>query len=246
MVNMPKSVLNPNTPWKLPVRKFAFPSHPSKMKASEWNDLLSRAEQGNAEAQWRVAELHFDGCKDESGSVLVKRSTRMGRAWLRRAAESGSASAQNNLGVLIGNGKDSQSVRQALIWLKRAFRGGDDCAAHNAAITYREVGDFRSAVLWFRRGVRSGDDSARIQLGIHYYWGIGVRRNAAAAIRCFRRAIEGKNLCEADREDARFYLAIGYLEGKGVKASLQSARRLLEEANVDNDHPAASRVLGGI
>lgn len=246
MVNIPQSILNPNTPWKLPVRRFAFPSHPSKMKASDWDDLLGRAKQGDGEAQWRVAELHFDGCKNESGSMLVKRSPRMGREWLQRAAESGLPAAQNNLGVLIGNGKGSESARQALIWLKRAFRGGDDSAAHNAAITYREVGDFRRAVRWFRRGVRSGDDSARIQLGIHYYWGIGVRRNAAAAIGCFRRATKGKNLSEADREDARFYLAIGYLEGKGVKGSLQTARRLLKEANVDNDHPAASRVLAAI
>lgn len=161
--------------------------------------------------------------------------------------DNGSASAQNNLGVLVGNGEgfEKDPVR-ALVWLKRAFRGGDDCAGHNAAITYREVGNFRRAVLWFRRGARSGDDSARIQLGIHYYWGIGVRRNAVAAIRCFRKAVEGRNLSEADREDARFYLAIAYLEGKGVKASLQSARRLLREANVDNDHPAACRVLAAI
>lgn len=56
------------------------------MTAADWNDLLRRAEQDDSEAQLRVAELRFDGCNDESGSVLVKRSPRVGREWLQRAA----------------------------------------------------------------------------------------------------------------------------------------------------------------
>lgn len=138
-----------------------------------------------------------------------------GFEWLQRSAESGLAAAQNTLGVPLGNGDGfDKDPRRALVWLKRAFRGTDSCAAINVAITYREVGNFRRAVFWFRRSVSLGDDSARIQLGIHYYWGIGIRRTAAA-IRCFRRAIKGQNLPEADREDAFFYLGIAYLEGKG-------------------------------
>lgn len=208
-------MVGPANPWKLQ-RLESGSNHPYKMTAAQWRLLLRRAEQCDAEAQWEVAERHFDGCKDQSGRILVNRSFRKGFEWLQRSAESGLAAAQNTLGVLLGNGDgfDKDPCR-ALVWLKRAFRGTDSCAAINVAITYREVGNSRRAVFWFRRSVSLGDDSARIQLGIHYYWGIGIRRNAAAAIRCFRRAINGQNLSEADREDAFFYLGIAYLEGKG-------------------------------
>ncbi|MBZ5679652.1 MAG: hypothetical protein LAO24_06070 [Acidobacteriia bacterium] len=91
--------------------------------------------------------------------------------------------------------------------------------------------------------VALGDDDALIQLGIHYYWGKGVRKNPIAAVRCFRKATKGKNICEAGRDEAFFYLGIAYLEGKGVRASIPTARKLLQRANVDDDHPAAHGVL---
>jgi TPR repeat protein len=46
-----------------------------------------------------------------------------------------------------------------------------------------------------------------------------------------------------ERDNAFFYLAIAYLEGKGVKKSLAMARKLLERANKDNDHPPAAWLL---
>jgi TPR repeat protein len=87
---------------------------------------------------------------------------------------------------------------------------------------------------------------ALVQLGIHYYWGKGVRKNPIAAIRCFRKATKGKDMCEFERDDAFFYLGIAYLEGKGVTVSIPRARKLLQRANVDNDHPAARRALQGL
>jgi TPR repeat protein len=129
------------------------------------------------------------------------------------------------------------------MWLERAFRAGESCAANNIAITHRQNGDFKKAVQWFRKSVASGDDDALIQLGIHYYWGKGVRRNPTAAVRCFRKAAKGKNICELGRDNAFFYLGIAYLEGKGVKSSIPKARKLFQRANVDNDHPAAHSVL---
>jgi len=53
-------------------------------------------------------------------------------------------------------------------------------------------------------------------------------------------------MSEADRDDAFFYLGVAYFEGKGVKRSLRIANRLLQRANIDNDHPAAFRLLSQI
>src|ERR1035441_4863891 len=137
----------------------------------------------------------------------------------------------------------TRNPREALVWLKRAFRGGDSCAPVNIAVTYRETGNLRHAVRWFRKSVALGDDGALIQLGIHCFWGRGVRTNAAAAVRYFRKAAIGKNISEAERDDAFFFLGKAYLEGRGVKLSIPTARRMLKRANVDNDHPAARSLL---
>ena len=238
-------LINSRFPWKLPRLDFEFAKYSFKTTVKQWKSHLDRARQGDAETQWEVAEKYFDGCKDRAGRIVVKRSMRKGIEWLRRAAENGSAPAQSHLGVLLGDGNGmTENPREALVWLKRAFRGGGDSyVAVNIAVTYRQIGNLRHAVRWFRKSVALGDDGALIQLGIHYFWGRGVRTNAAAAVRYFRKATTGKDLCEFERDDAFFFLGIAYLEGRGVKLSIPTARRMLKRANVDNDHPAARSLL---
>lgn len=211
---------------------------------SEWKALLVRAMKRDPEAEWGVAERYGDGCKNRSGKILVRRSRKKAAQWLRRAAEHGSSAAQNTLGVILSNGDGvRKNIGEALSWLRKAFHAGEACAGQNIAITYREIGDFRAAVKWFRKAADAGDDDALIQLGIHYYWGKGVRKNPKAAVRCFRMATKGKNICEAGRDDAFFLLGVAYFEGEGVSASIPTARKLLERANIDNDHPAAHKIL---
>jgi hypothetical protein len=215
------------------------------MSPVEWKNLLAKAKGGDAEAEWRVAELYSDGCKDKRGRVLVRVSNRKAAEWYRRSAEHGCGSAQNTLGVILGgNYGVKKDVREALLWLKRAFRGGDDLLApNNIACTYRENGNFRQAVQWFRKVDVSRDDSIFIELGVHAYWGKGVRTDHHAAVRYFRKAIRGKDMSECDLDDANFYLAIAYLEGKGVRKSPRMAQKHFERANRDNDHLAAKRLL---
>jgi len=214
------------------------------MSASEWRALLAQAKRSDPEAEWEVADRYGDGCKNHSGMILVKRSPKKAARWFRRAAEHGLAPAQNTLGVLLSNGDGiRKNVDEALSWLRRAFRAGDACAAQNIAITYRQIGDLRTAVKWFRKSADAGDGDALIQLGIHYYWGKGVRKNPKTAVRCFRIATKAKNISEAGRDDAFFLLGVAYSEGEGVRASVRNARKLFERANIDNDHQAASKIL---
>jgi TPR repeat protein len=215
------------------------------MSAVEWKNLLAKAKGGDAEAEFGVATNYDDGCKDERGRILVRVSNRKAAEWYRRSAEHGYGSAQNALGVILGDGRGvEKNVREALLWLKRAFRGGDTgCAANNIAITYRENGNFRQAVRWFRKTDASSDDSVLVQLGVHSYWGKGLRTDHQAAVRCFRKVIRGKDIWGWGLDDANFYLAIAYLEGKGVRQSIRMAQKHLERANRDNDHLAAQRLL---
>lgn len=239
-----RAIVDSRRPWKLPSRAWRTMEYPYRMSTLEWSALLAKANTHDPDAEWGVAGRYEDGCKDKTGKILVRRSVRKAAEWFRRAAEHGCAPAQNNWGLLLDEGKlVRRNRREALLWLRRAFRGGDTAAAHNIAIIHRENGRLSRAVRWFERCVAAGDGDALIQLGIHYYWGKGVRRNPAAAVRCFRKAIKAKYISEFGRDDAHFYLGIAYLEGKGVKASIKTVSRLLERANVDNDHPAARRAL---
>ena len=231
-------------PWKVTRRDWSWPLGTYKMSASKWEALLARAKRSDPEAEWAVAEGYGDGCKNHAGKIIVRRSRTKAAKWLRRAAEHGSSAAQNTLGVVLSNGDGvGKNVDEALSWLRKAFHAGDVIAGQNIAITYREIGEFRAAFKWFRKCADTGDGDALVQLGIHYYWGKGVRKNPKAAVRCFRMASKAKNICEAGRDDAFFWLGVAYAEGEGVRTSIPNARRLFERANVDNDHPAARKIL---
>ena len=239
-----KLIIDPRCPWKLPRLPWNSRKYPYTMSASEWEALLARANADDPDAEWGVADRYEDGCKDKAGRIVVRRSARNAAKWLRLAAEHGCASAQNNWALLLDKGTVvRRNRREALVWLKRAFRGGGITAANNIAIIYREHKKFRNAFQWFEKCVAAEDGDALVQLGIHYYWGKGVRRDPTAGVRCFRKATNAKYISGFGRDDAYFYLGIAYLEGGGVKASTTTARQLLERANVDNDHPAARKAL---
>jgi uncharacterized protein len=242
-VRIPKSILDPQAPWKLPRLPIKFRAYTKS--PAEWNTLLAKAKAGDTEAQCEVAALYGDGCKDRRGRHIVRPSKRKAFLWYRRAAELGDASAQLAVGNFIsgGQGGARKNLQEGVHWYRRAIRGESTCAARNIAITYRLNGQNRLAVKWFRNGAAQKNDDDWIQLGIHSFWGIGTRRDASAAIRMFRRAAKGKNLSESDRDDANFYLAIAYLEGNGVKRSFARAIEHLECANRDGDHLAAQRLL---
>jgi TPR repeat protein len=233
------------SPWTLRQRHGTW-SNGYRTSTSEWRSLLARAKSGDPEAEWGIADRYADGCKDNRGKIIVRRSATKAAEWFRRAAEHGSAPAQNTLGGMLSNGDGvRKNIDQALLWLKKAYRSGISCAAQNIAITYRENGDLKAAVKWFRKAAsaREGDGDALVELGIHYYWGKGVRKDATAAVDCFRRATKSKNICGFGRDDAFFLLGIAYCEGRGVRVSIPNARKMFERANIDGDHSLAATML---
>lgn len=242
------SVIDPAQPWQIRRPYGEFPSRPYTRTRKFWKTLLARANEGNPEAESELAAYFEYGCKDSRGRVLATHSSRKAAQWYRRAAEHGDSGAQLALGNLFGGKGAKANLAESLRWYKKSFRGAyASSAANNIAVTYRQNGRLRQAVAWFRKGVVKGDDAGMgVQLGIHYYWGKGVRADHASAVRLFRRAIRVANpsaISEYERDNAFFYLAIAYLEGKGVKRSISMARKLLERANKDGDHPPAARLL---
>ena len=150
-LNTHTTVIDSESAWRATERDWNW-SYSYKTSVLEWQSLLARAKNGDREAEWEVADRYADGCKDKRGKIIVRQSAAKAAKWFRRAAEHGNGSAQNNLGILLGNGNGvRKNVEKALLWLRKAFRAGDPCAAQNIAITYRENGDLKTAVKWFRK-----------------------------------------------------------------------------------------------
>lgn len=115
----------------------------------------------------------------------------------------GNADGQNSLGVCLTDGKGTKHDEgEALKWFKRALRQGNACASNNIACGYRDRGDNRRALYWYERAAaESGDRDALVEVGIRYCDGLGVRRNPAYGVLCFRQAIRSStaNITQAGR-----------------------------------------------
>ena len=70
-------------------------------------------------------------------------------------------------------------------------------------------GDFRKSYRLAKNAATAGDPKAMNLLGVHYYLGVGVRRDFASARRWFESAARNNNA------DAQCNLAILYLRGLG-------------------------------
>lgn len=216
-----------------------------RMAREKWRQLKRRAEAGDAEAQFEVGSYCEEGLADPNGRVLVRRNVRAALRWYRLSATAGNSFAQVSLGNLLST--SGLGIRrddaEALRWYKRALRQGVGFTAKNIATVYRDRGDHRRAMLWYRRAVAGGDDDALVEVGFRYYEGIGVRRDAIEAVRCYRKAIAGHDISEAGRESAMFYLGVAFQEGCGVKQSDARALKWLRLANVDDDFAQARDLI---
>lgn len=80
-------------------------------------------------------------------------------------------------------------------------------AALNLAILYRDWNRPRTMFRWFERAAGEGDGSAQLDLAKCYLDGLGVRRDAQAAIRLLAQAARSDYISEDEREQAEALIA---------------------------------------
>jgi len=134
--------------------------------------------------------------------------------------------------------KDRREIRR----LKKQLRFGSSTAANNIAATYRKLDNPRLAFQWWRRTAGPLDGDAWLEVGYCLQYGIGVRRNAAAAIRAYRNAIASDHTTEYGREEAQYHLAVALVDRDAVR-SHREVERLLNHAAQDGDYPQATQLL---
>lgn len=189
-------------------------------KAREFEALLARAEGGDDEAQFELAERYAFG-RD------VEKNPEEARKWYLRAADSGHEKSRELLvtsyirGTLTGYEPKTDFVR-LLPWLKDAARAGNVVVMQILAEKYargEEVPqDLWEAHRWLQALAERGFVNAQYSLALMYHQGLGVAPDAATAYKWFEAAArQGDNR-------AQYMVALMHYYGRGVAQNLRAAR----------------------
>jgi len=146
------------------------------------SQLILSAEQGDAEAQFKLSEYYHD-----------RKNFEQTIHWVTKAAEQGHMQAQKELGDYYSDGEIVTSDNKlAVKWLTKAAKQGHGPAQYNLACYYRHVEDNeknrKSAVRWYRCAAKLGLAYAQYQLALCYKEGIGVTHNIKQAAKWWRAA----------------------------------------------------------
>ena len=137
------------------------------------------AEQGDADAQARLAEAYYLG-------LGVAQDFQEALRWSRLAVDQGSARGQGVLASAYNTGSGvEQNYEEALRWSRLAAEQGDPRGQVVLGTAYgngRGVAqDHEEAVRLYRLGAEQGNYTAQHLLGMMYFAGRGVERDFVAA-----------------------------------------------------------------
>jgi TPR repeat protein len=200
-------------------------------KAKEFEALLARAEGGDGEAQFELAERYAFG-RD------VEKSPEEAKKWYLRAADSGHEKSRELLvasyirGTLTGYEPKTDFVR-LLPWMKDAARAGNVVVMQILAEKYsrgEEVAqDLWEAHRWLQALAERGFVNAQYSLALMYHQGLGVEPNAATAYKWFEAAaMQGDNR-------AQYMVAMMNYYGRGVEQNLRAAKEWASRAAQQDD-----------
>ncbi len=189
--------------------------------AAAVSELKPLAEQGNAEAQFNLGSLYYQGWG-------VPQDYKEAVKWLRKAAEQGHIFSQTTLGTVYAEGVPGvveKDYPQALMWFIFAAAKGDMEAmefrdslanrmtpgqiaeAQTLAREFKPQDVYTKSLQEFRALAAQGDAAAQFKLGVIYYKGQGVQPDYLEALNWFKKAaLQGHPL-------ARYNA--GYMNEKG-------------------------------
>lgn len=175
--------------------------------------LRQAAQAGHPGAQTAIAEFYSFG-------LGVPQSKAEARRWYERAAAQGDANALYNTGLYWDRGIGGPQDRvQALAYYRRGAGAGDERAAYNAGQMLL-IGDGvrpdpAEGVRLIEVAAAKGAVIAHASLGFIYETGLGVRKNARAALDHYARAEQAGHAAAGQR---RLQLATNVLsEGEALE-----------------------------
>ena len=211
-----------------------------------FDSLLAKAKSGDADSQFKVADIYSDGLRDKNNKFIVRQNHNLAYKWTEKAAANGDISALSNLGNLVCDGLGcKKDINKAIEIYKHAISKGSSVSANNLATVYRDKGDYKTAFEYHLLAEKIAKVNYSFVVGLCYYTGLGVSVDKAKACKIFLKVSTDKKNYQSqyERDEANYYLGLSYLTGTGVRKSLATARKYLELANKDNDHRSSEELL---
>lgn len=165
-----------------------------ELKEKQWNQLNDKANEGDTEAQFELADYFFNG-------VDVAQNYSKAIEWYTRAAELGHLESQKKLYDCYINGKGvDKDANEAVKWLTMAADAGDAECQSDLANRYANGIDveknLEKAYNYYKLSAEQGCWISITNLGGWcYLWGNGVEKNYEQAILWLEKALDeyGKN-----------------------------------------------------
>lgn len=163
--------------------------------------------------------------------------------WLRRAAKSGFARAQNELGVAYRDGDGVEAdPRRARGWLQRAARASDQDAMSNLAMLLIGSGvqDSKTQsriIKLLRKAATLGSTEAMSNLGVAYFKGFGVPKNNQKAVSWWNASRAPQSLMHAagvERAAGRDARAAALVQRAAQLGHFPACREMAERAMEGN------------
>ena len=191
------------------------------------NATRALAEQGDANAQYQLAGVYYQG-------KGVPQSYNDAVVWYRKAAEQENKNGEYGIGYMYYWGLGvRQDYAQALNWYRKAAEDGNPKAQYDLAFMYHEgkslPQDRIQALNWCRKAADQGYAKAEYALGSTYYEGKDVPQDYAESARWYREAA-GQGYAQAQS-----YLGYMYSEGMGVPRDYTQAAYWYRKAAKQGD-----------
>ncbi|KAJ8903820.1 hypothetical protein NDN08_000353 [Rhodosorus marinus] len=181
---------------------------------------------GNMTAVAQLASLYDQGigCEESQELAFVN--------W-KRAAIGGDARSALQTGIYYfeGRGVPRDSMK-AVEWIKQAAKRGDAEAHLTLGEYHHDMNLYEKSLEEFRIAAEAGYAQAQYAVGWYYFYGLGVRRDFSEAVKWFYRA------ANQDCAEAFFYLGMCTMEGKGLVADPEEAKRLMRYGRTLNPNLA--------
>lgn len=198
-----------------------------------FQEALSLAKQGNADAQNAVGLAYFRGTQGVNKYADAF-------SWFEKAASQHQSAAMLNLGLMYQKGLGTLPDKvKGRYWIEQSAKAGNPDGLYTLGTLYQAEGNFPQAVYYVRLAAEKNHVEAFNRLAYFYSEGLGIPKDHAEAQKYYIKA------GNAGLVKAQYNIALNYARGEGVP---QDQALALEWAmKAANQHfPEAEDMVGHI